>query len=85
LVKTANVFLAVLFPLTLKVGAAAPEGQVTAQVYVKLDSPPTSAPKTDKVAIVPLDQIRAAAAVFAVGGGFPEFTTCVIGGEVLPV
>ena len=50
------VFFAVLSPLSLKVGAAAPPGSVVAaQVYVRLPSPvSTSAPSTERPLVVPV-------------------------------
>src|SRR5437899_643860 len=49
------VFLAALVPLTLKLGSRAPVGLARmAQVYVRFASPPSSAPRTLSVVVLPV-------------------------------
>ena len=69
LLNVAVVFFAAFVPLALKVGAVAPLGSVVAaQVYFRFASPPSSAPKTERLVVVPVTVLGVAlAAVPTVG------------------
>src|SRR3954453_6426789 len=70
--KVTAEFLAAFVPLTPKTGVA-PAGAATAcQVYDKFASPPSSAPRTVRVVVVPITGLgEAAAACATVGAWFP--------------
>jgi hypothetical protein len=69
-VKVAVVLFAALVPLVAKVTAAGGD-PVAAQVYVRLPSPPSSAPSVRRVVVEPLTGLGlATAAVATVGGAF---------------
>ena len=60
------VFLAAFVPLRLNNGTAAPLGRDGAvHVYLRLLSPPSSAPKTDSCTVVPVTLLDVAAAAVA--------------------
>ena len=65
--NVAVVFLALFGPLALNVTPAGPEHD---QVYVRLGSPPSSAPKTLKATVPPLTGFASALASFAISGGW---------------
>jgi hypothetical protein len=71
LLKVAVVFFAALVPFAEKVGFAAPAGTpVAAHVYVRFESPPPSlsAPRTERLVLVPVTVLgEAAVAVATVG------------------
>src|SRR5947209_9716109 len=58
----------------LKLGVVTPDGWlVTAQLYVRFDSPPSSAPSTLRLVVVPVTVPgEAAAGVATVGAWLPE-------------
>ena len=60
-------FLALFGPFTLNITPAGPEHD---QVYVKLGSPPSSAPSTLKAVVPPLTGFASALASFAILGGW---------------
>ena len=68
-VNVAVVLLAAFVSLALNVGTGAPAGcDRAAQVYVKLDSPPSSAPSTLRLTDVPVTVLEDAAAAVATVG-----------------
>jgi hypothetical protein len=75
-VNVAVVFLAELSLLSENVTGLAP---VHDQLYVRFDSPPSSAPSTDSEAVVPADGLGEAEAAAAIVGAWFGFTVSVKG------
>jgi hypothetical protein len=74
-VKVAVLFFAALFPLGLKLTDVGP---VALQVYVRAASPPSSAPSTLRLVVVPVTGLGVAFAGVAMVGGWlvpPETVT----------